>query len=610
MRKKTLFMMSVVSIVFTGTSLAQDLPVSAQDIHKAVSDGNLTAVKEIVEAHPEAVNSTNDNGNTPVHIAALNGNVDILQYLLTKGADVNKKNGQSMSPLFYASYGKKTDAARFLVQHGADVNAQPSALVLAAGNGDEVLVETFLTAGADVNVIGMGGTPLQRACFNGHVKVAEILLHHGADPNKPGPGGRTALMMAALRGRTEPVRLLLENGADPNLKDTQSGGTALYAALYAGGDGGSGVAKMLISHGADIKVRTVDGDAPILIASRKGLTEVAALLLEKGANVNSVDEHYRRSLLHLAAIRGYRDLAELFLSQGADITAKDIYNRTALHYAVKHGNRTVADLLLAKGADPKEAKKAEAFSRRLRDPLKENEAAIWYLHTRGWAIKTRDHLFVFDNEEAGRPPDAPSLANGYITCPEIKDVSTYAIYTCYHAEPNTLEFIHAFEDSMKDITYIHFQGDRWRGNKNTVYMDGEQIERFGDVQILSARMDEDAWTLQYLIKDASVTFFYPGFLHRGLENLKKEVDHFAEHCEGVDFAFLYIPEGDPETADPYTEYVIEKLKPKVVFPMDPNRREPLYVETAKRLKQKDPKLQTGCAGNPGDRFFYSKGRLK
>lgn len=601
-------------IFLLGTLHAQekskDITIKAQDIYQAVSDGDLDSVKKIVEAYPEAVNSSDDKGNTPLHIAVLEAKVDILQYLITNGADINAKNRQSMSPLYYACLEKKTDVVQMLVQHGADVNTQPSALLRIAMNGDRDLVQILLTAGADVDVLESGGTPLQQACYNGHVDVAEILIQHGADPNKPGWRGQTPLMMATLNGKPEAVRLLLEQGADPDLKDSQYGWTALYAAIFTSQEGGTEAAKLLIQHGADIYIRVKDGDTPILNASRKGLTEVVDLLIKKGVDASSMDEIHRRTLLHLAAINGYKDLAELLISKDVDVQAKDIYNKTPLNYAVMHGNQLIADLLVLKGADPKEVKKAEAFSHRLTSRLKENEATIWYLKTRGWAVKTTNHLFVFDNEETGRPPDSPALANGYITCPEIKDFSTYAIYSCYHAEPNTLEFIHGFEDEMKDITYIHFEGDKWRGNKNTVYIDGQQTKKFDDVEIVSSRMDEDAWTLQYLIKDESVTFFYPGFLHRKLEFFKKEIDYLAEHCEGVDFAFLYIPDDDPMAESQYINYLIEKLNPKAIFPMVPDIMESTHLETVKVLQRQYPKLKAGLAVNPGDYFYYSNGRLK
>jgi ankyrin repeat protein len=83
--------------------------------------------------------------------------------------------------------------------------------------------------------------------------------------------------------------------------------------------------------------------------------DVAELLLSRGAQVNAKDnDGYTH--LHLAAGpwmagHGYKDMAELLLSSGADVNAKDNDGRTPLHLAVAMGDKDVVELLLANNAD-------------------------------------------------------------------------------------------------------------------------------------------------------------------------------------------------------------------------------------------------------------------
>lgn len=92
-----------------------------------------------------------------------------------------------------------------------------------------------IAQGANVNARDHGQTPLMRAAQNGHIRVMEVLLEHGADVNAQDDDGRTALMIAA--GASDPVmvRLLLDRGAKLDIKD-HDGFTAWTGSEIAGGD--------------------------------------------------------------------------------------------------------------------------------------------------------------------------------------------------------------------------------------------------------------------------------------------------------------------------------------------------------------------------------------
>lgn len=92
-----------------------------------------------------------------------------------------------------------------------------------------------IAQGANVNARDHGQTPLMRAAQNGHIRVMEVLLEHGADVNAQDDDGRTALMMAA--GASDPgmVRLLLDRGARIDIKD-HDGFTAWTGSEIPGDD--------------------------------------------------------------------------------------------------------------------------------------------------------------------------------------------------------------------------------------------------------------------------------------------------------------------------------------------------------------------------------------
>jgi ankyrin repeat protein len=105
-------------------------------------------------------------------------------------------------------------------------------LVLAARNGDVRTVRDLVARGADPNeYAGVNSwTPLEHAVHKGQIGSVAALLDAGANPNRADPQGTTPLMMAAGYGYTDIVQLLLRRGADARLRD-HDGATALDLAV-------------------------------------------------------------------------------------------------------------------------------------------------------------------------------------------------------------------------------------------------------------------------------------------------------------------------------------------------------------------------------------------
>ena len=94
-----------------------------------------------------------------------------------------------------------------------------SPLMLAALKGQLELAEKMVKKGADVNKTGW--TPLHYAASTGQVKMMALLLENHAYIDAESPNGSTPLMMASMYGSAESVKLLLDGGADPSLKNQQ-----------------------------------------------------------------------------------------------------------------------------------------------------------------------------------------------------------------------------------------------------------------------------------------------------------------------------------------------------------------------------------------------------
>ncbi len=229
------------------------------------------------------------------------------------------------------------------------------------------------------------------AAFGSHAELQQ-LLDRGIDPNLPGTGGLTALMLAVhdpqkvatllargaqvdarselqntaliLAGRASPIatmELLLAQGADPDAHD-EEGTTALTQAVMTGS---ISKVRRLLAAGGSLERRTAEGIALIQLPCWSGDTEMLRLLLEAGANPAVTFEG--SPLLVLASIDGLPEIVRLLLAAGVPVDEPDQDGLTALAWAARTrwGNAEIAAALLAAGADPDRPAKDGQTPRRL-----------------------------------------------------------------------------------------------------------------------------------------------------------------------------------------------------------------------------------------------------
>ena len=178
----------------------------------------------------------------------------------------------------------------------------------------------------------------------------------------------------------------------------------------------------------------------------------------------------------------------------------------------------------------------------------------------------------------------------------------------YHARANTMEFIHALEDSIENITYLHYKDDFWRGGNKSLYLKGQETQNIYGAEVLTMEAHEayGMGSLGYLVKVDGLTFFYSPFPTSKMEEFQKEVDFIGEHIETCDFAFIMAM---PDEGEACGNYILEKLKPKVMLPMGHKSLHKHFESFTRQIADKYPGIQTGCPQNGGDRMHYKQGKL-
>ena len=101
-----------------------------------------------------------------------------------------------------------------------DENGGTTGMHIAASNGNLQIMAILYKAGADINQKdNVGGTPLDYAADHDHLEAAKLLLDMKARVDEQNKNGMTALMFAAKTGDVELVRAILAHGANPNISD-------------------------------------------------------------------------------------------------------------------------------------------------------------------------------------------------------------------------------------------------------------------------------------------------------------------------------------------------------------------------------------------------------
>ena len=342
---RRVFVLFVLLVAVLGVGPSADLTLV-----QAVKTGNVQTVRAMVRAKADA-NVADPDGTTALHWAVQNGNVEIVDLLIRSGAKVAAMNRYGVTPLS-----------------------------IACTTGNAAVVERLLVAGADPNgAFADGETPLMTAARTGSAETIKALIARGANIKvREHRKGQTALMWAAAENNVAAIRALVEAGADLNERST---GGSFTPYLFAVRAGHVDAARALIDAGVDANQSLTDGTSALVLAVMNAHYELAAALLDKGANPNA-DKQGWTALHQIAWSRRHNagfnlpgpvatggldslDLVRKLVQKGANVNARvtkeprdgnrnqlDRIGSTPFLMAAKSDDVPLMRTLLETGADP------------------------------------------------------------------------------------------------------------------------------------------------------------------------------------------------------------------------------------------------------------------
>ncbi|VUC21708.1 unnamed protein product [Clonostachys rosea] len=404
-------------------------------LHMAAAVGNCDCLEALLDQGITGhLHSLDEYGRTPMHYAAMNGQVEAIRILIRRGGDVNVKSNNGFTPLHFAADCGHPSTVRVLLEMEAkqfECSNGCTPLVYAYIAGSPEVVEMLATEANDAQSTDRITKPkallkmakaLRSAVMKDDRIACERFKNLGCpiDAELESSGQCMTALMLAMDERKSPelVDWLIENGSLisiayeppisgryftvldaaissrfyvgflPKLINTfvEEGGdllslprNILFSAIINRSNGGLNIlleenftnirkinksaftcAPEKLSHDARSAIvrlvdkgetRTFDKETPLVFAARSRAVDAVKLLIQNGADVDSVDD-LGNTALHYATQHQYVDIVRLLLDAGCHVNLRNSLRRTPFAYAFILGNLDIACLLLQAGACP------------------------------------------------------------------------------------------------------------------------------------------------------------------------------------------------------------------------------------------------------------------
>ena len=341
----------------------------------AVRRGKVDKVIELLK-NGQDVNAYNVSRRTALHVAISKRDEEMVSVLLRYGADPYKSADDlnKTTPLDMVIARRVATMLKLLHKYKVDFNRVDdkgeTALYKAVEENKPEMVECLLRWGADPLYTGSGKmTPVMLAFKRDNKEILELLMNNPAvvnninSPTKLGMENETVLQQVLDYGATDTVPLLLRQGTVINTYNV-NGQTPLHEVVEKGDLENAAI---LVEHGADLNSmpRYSDGYLPLHVAcdvwmwQENKTADMLRMLLFAGADPNIADTKQQTTPLTILLMNdnlsNMSECIELLLDYGAATNVYDIHGKTPLLYALDSSSGDkfkISELLLNAGANP------------------------------------------------------------------------------------------------------------------------------------------------------------------------------------------------------------------------------------------------------------------
>ncbi|KAJ6241755.1 ankyrin repeat and socs box protein [Anaeramoeba flamelloides] len=299
-------------------------------LHYAIKSQNLQIMELLLDNNCK-VNSIDNEGRTSLHICAQTGNHENLQTLIyTNKCKIDRLDNYNRNALFYAIDINSVECAKILIERGIDTNTYDylgfNAIHFAVKKGSAKIVNYFeknvnrkeIDASKPTKKLNY---PIHTATIKGKIPIINFLLKYEIEINARNQQGNTALHIAIINSKLDVIKILAKQ---------------------------KNINTMIVNN---------NNHYPLFLTSKLNMQtiaiDIAYLLLEKNADIDSRNGKLQRTALQQAIINKKYKLARFLVEMGAKSTIRDSQGETALHSCCcKIKNNSLTRYLVQRGCDP------------------------------------------------------------------------------------------------------------------------------------------------------------------------------------------------------------------------------------------------------------------
>lgn len=318
-------------------------------IHTMIDDGDIDGIKKELTSKPDLLEEKNENVLSPLNYAACEGNLEMVQLLISLDADVHSGDLEGSQPLINAAAMGYLEITRYLVEHGAEIdrkdNNDVTALSFALARNYSEIASYLINQGANPNLTKMSSLPgLFYPVINGDLPLVKLMIENKAVIDTTHVSGITPFFSACTRGNLEIIKYLIEQGADFKKEDDQGRTPLFWAAMR----GQSVCVEYLITSGADVNKANNEGETPIFMAICDLTT--LKLLQENGGDIQGLNDAGSNALINI----GWNGNAEAltYLVTQVDVNQFNEYGTSGFYFAIQQDSLEFVKIFLENGADP------------------------------------------------------------------------------------------------------------------------------------------------------------------------------------------------------------------------------------------------------------------
>jgi len=328
-----------------GNNPSQFTPSNHDPVVMAINnDVPIETIKYLLSQPGNDVAKLTHDGRIYIHWAAMRGNTDLMEYLLSKGSKATPVDNHGYTPLNFAANGSQqnTKVYDLCLANGADLKKDlnhdgANALLMAVANDKDFAVTNyFVSKGLSLNSTdAQGNTAFNYAARSGKIDVMKALLAKGVKFND------NAMIMASQGGRgganTLELYQYLESLGIKPAAVAANGQNALHNIVRRPNQ--DEIIRYFLSKGVDVNKADADGNTPFMNAAASNRSiETLGLLLPKVKNINQANKK-GVSALAFAIQSNSPEVVSYLIKNGADVKISDADGNNLAYYLIQSYRR-------------------------------------------------------------------------------------------------------------------------------------------------------------------------------------------------------------------------------------------------------------------------------